>query len=185
MSPQSRPFDEVAKDVYANEGNAMQPTHAETADKLVPGDLDHARREHSLLRYLVRIHQEAVVFYQTAAASTRYPSLEPQLRELEHLHRAINDNIGLRLRASSVLDDEDPAGGAQDAFLFGEMTYMLSSDLFPLQQAISAEEKTLHAMEVAAEEDISPDARLFLVEQAAALSDARNILDTVQILQER
>lgn len=190
MSPKSRPFDEVAKDVFADEGNALQPVHSDAAAHLAEKDVAAAeRREFSLLRYLVGLHQDAVAFYKTAADSTRYHNLEKPLRGLERLHQAQVEALGLRLRASSVSPDiaEAAAGGrTRQTFIFGDVIHMLTSDLFPLNVADAAERKTVHTMEAAAGDDEIPaDAQLLLASQAGQAARAFELLEEIGVLQER
>lgn len=182
MSPKSRPFDEVAVDVYANEGNALEPT----TQHVVARDVDDGNRECSLLRYFVGVHQDAAAFYKAAADSTRYPSLKAQLDALEQLHTAAVNALGLRLRAQS--QDPERYAGAEEmpegALLFSDIMHTLTTDQFPTRPAFVAERKALHMMETAMEEDISEEARAFLASEIGILSRAEEILGEIKDLQE-
>lgn len=186
MSPKSRPFDEVAKDVFSDEGNVLQPVTSDTADHMVAAGSQDARREYSLLRYLVGLHQDAAAFYKAAATSTRYPALESQLRDLWQLHEAQVDALGLRLRATSEQPDAYQESNSRETFVFGDIMHMLTTDIFPINVVDAAERKTAHAMEAAAQEEGVPaDVQLLLTEQAGGMTRAFDILDEIKVLQER
>lgn len=180
MSPKSRPFDEVAVDAFANEGNALEPT----PQHVVALDLENNSRECSLLHYFVGVHQDAAAFYKAAADSTRYPALKSQLDALEQLHTAIINNLGLRLRAQSRDPDQYTENVPAAAMMFGEIMHTLTTDQFPTKPAFIAERKAMHMMEAGMEEDISEDARAFIASQVGALSRAEEILGEIKDLQE-
>ena len=172
--PQSRPFSEVPTNASQHEPDSAR------SQRMVALDVDVDGRECAVFRHFVGVHQDAVVFYQTAIDTGRFPSLETALDDLRGLHQMMVEQLGLWLRSKSVAPDQYTVDETGDTALFTELYYLLSADNFPVPEVEAAEMNAMQMLDTAKEDDISPEAQEALAQMSSLFGAAYAYLDNIK-----